>query len=38
MNDLSAFREAAAQMRSREGFSGAFINFNGARRMVHRQR
>lgn len=31
MNDLSAFREAAAQMRSREGFSGAFINFNGER-------
>jgi len=31
MHDLSAFREAAAAMRSREGFSGAFINFNGER-------
>ena len=29
MNDLSAFREAAAQMKSREGFGGTIIKFNG---------
>ena len=31
MSDLSAFRNAAAAMRSREGFGGAIINFNHER-------
>jgi hypothetical protein len=29
VHDLSAFRESAAQMKTREGFGGTFVNFNG---------